>query len=181
MALPTEIHLTLPDWVPAFVANTPCEPTDQGRMAYVLELGKHQVARGTGGPFSAAVFDLDSNEVVAVGVNRVVPTHASIAHAEIMALTLAQQALGVHRLPDNCGLYSSTEPCAQCLGAVPWSGVGRLVCSACAADAEAIGFDEGAKPEDWPAQLEARGIRVVRHLLAERGAALLTSYGGARY
>jgi tRNA(Arg) A34 adenosine deaminase TadA len=57
-------------------------------------------------------------------------------------------------------LYSSTEPCCQCFGALIWAGVTRLVCAATTQDAEDIGFDEGPKPHAWPKELERRGISV---------------------
>jgi tRNA(Arg) A34 adenosine deaminase TadA len=43
----------------------------------------------------------------------------------------------------------STEPCALCLGAIPWSGIRRLVCGARDEDARSIGFDEGEKVPYW--------------------------------
>jgi tRNA(Arg) A34 adenosine deaminase TadA len=67
----------------------------------------------------------------------------------------------------------------MCLGSIPWSGVGRVVCAATGADAELIGFDEGAKPTDWVKSLESRGIRVVRELLREEGRAVLSDYAAA--
>ena len=45
-------------------------------------------------------------------------------------------------------LVASTEPCAQCFGATPWSGVRRLVCGARGSeDARAIGFERGTEPD----------------------------------
>ena len=74
---------------------------------------------------------------------------------------------------------------ARCaLGATLWSGVTRLVCGARAEDAEAIGFDEGPKLPDWAAQLEARGIEVIRDVERGYAAAVLQEYaagGGPVY
>jgi len=81
-------------------------------------------------------------------------------------------------------LVTSVAPCAMCLGAVPWSGVRSLLCGARGEDADAIGFDEGSKPTDWIARLEARGISVKIDLMGESAAAVLQSYqqsGGAIY
>lgn len=72
----------------------------------------------------------------------------------------------------------------MCLGAVMWSGVRRLVCGARGADAEAVGFDEGAKPAAWPEALERRGILVLRDVCREQAAAVLRDYhasGGIIY
>jgi tRNA(Arg) A34 adenosine deaminase TadA len=73
-------------------------------------------------------------------------------------------------------VFSSTEPCAMCLGAIPWSGVGALVTAASDGDARAIGFDEGAKPADWKAGLQERGIGVTDLLLRERAVQVLRRY-----
>jgi len=65
----------------------------------------------------------------------------------------------------------------MCLGAVCWSGVGRVVCGARDEDARRIGFDEGPKPPDWVGALESRGISVVQDILRKEAAAVLTEYG----
>jgi tRNA(Arg) A34 adenosine deaminase TadA len=72
----------------------------------------------------------------------------------------------------------------MCLGAVPWSGVVRLVCGARDEDARAIGFDEGDKPTDWPDLLRRRGIEVLRDVRRTQAAAVLRAYveqGGELY
>ena len=118
-----------------------------------------------GGPFGAAVFERDSGKLIAVGVNRVVGGNCSIAHAEMLALALAQRAVGSYDLGSvrraACELVSSAEPCAMCLGAIPWSGINRVVTAAKDVDARNIGFDEGAKPDDWIKSLNDRGIEVI--------------------
>ena len=81
-------------------------------------------------------------------------------------------------------LVASTEPCAMCFGAIPWSGVRRLVCGAREEDARRIGFDEGPKTSDWVAALEQRGISVARDVYRDEAAAVLRYYvesGGMIY
>ena len=80
----------------------------------------------------------------------------------MVAIMVAQQLVGDF---DLCGegqppyeLVASTEPCAMCLGAIPWSGVRYLVCGARSEDAQRIGFDEGPKPVEWVRSLEKRGM-----------------------
>ena len=48
------------------------------------------------------------------------------AHAELLAIHGALAALGVDRLED-CTLYVTLEPCAQCAGAIVLAKVGRVV------------------------------------------------------
>jgi tRNA(Arg) A34 adenosine deaminase TadA len=152
-------------------------------MAFVIELARHNVANETGGPFGAAVFDLGSGRVLAAGVNVVVPAQCSSAHAEVVALSLAQKALNSHDLGaaglPACELVTSTEPCAMCLGALVWSGVRSMVCGARDADARALGFDEGPKPADWQTELLNRGIEVSTDVHRVEAADVLRDYVAA--
>jgi|GEM_PF-6943307 len=52
------------------------------------------------GPFSAANMDKSSNEVISLGVNRVVSNQCSLNHAEVLALTVAQTRLDHFSLRD---------------------------------------------------------------------------------
>jgi tRNA(Arg) A34 adenosine deaminase TadA len=184
-----DIRLVLPAWVGDFCAQWQGGfVTVADRAAFVVALSRENVLRGTGGPFAAAVFDPQRGMLIAPGVNLVVPACCSSAHAEIVALSIAQQIMETHDLGAAglpvLELVSSTEPCAMCMGAVPWSGVRRLVCCARGEDAEAIGMDEGTKPLDWEAALNERGIAVVRDLCREQAAAVLREYaekGGPIY
>lgn len=155
-------------------------------MGFVIELARENVRAGTGGPFAAAVFSADGGELVSVGVNLVTASGLSMAHAEMVALSLAQHHFGDWDLArhGNLVLVTSCEPCAMCFGAVPWSGVRSLVCGARKEDAEAGGFDEGHKPEDWAASLRARGIEVSEGVLREEAAEVFDFYreqGGVIY
>lgn len=157
-------------------------------MRFVIELASTNVARGTGGPFAAAVFETNTGQLVATGVNLVASTNCSLAHAEMVALANAQQAvghydLGTANIPEH-ELVTSCEPCAMCYGAIPWSGVRRVLCGARGGDAEAIGFDEGPKPKTWMAALQKRGITVVRDLCRAEAITVLQQYaanGGVIY
>jgi len=158
------------------------------RMQLALELARINVAHETGGPFAAAVFEQETGRLVAPGVNMVETAGCCVLHAEMVALTLAQARLGTFDLGAEglpaMELVTTTEPCTMCLGAVIWSGVRRLVCGARDEDAREIGFDEGPKPERWPAQLETRGITVMRDICRTQGRALLMDYrdsGGLIY
>jgi len=152
-------------------------------MALVIEAARMNVARGDGGPFAAGVFERDSGRLVALGVNMVATAGLSILHAEMMALSLAQKTvetfdLAAPGLPAH-DLVASAAPCAMCLGAVPWSGVTRLIVGARGEDVEAVGFDEGAKPADWTEGLKARGIEVLTDVLRTEAAAVLKDYAAA--
>jgi tRNA(Arg) A34 adenosine deaminase TadA len=179
----SELRITIPDWVDECVAAFTGELADEhAQMQLAIALSRENVVRG-GGPFGAIV--VAGSVVVAAGVNRVLDSRLSIAHAEIVALMRAQVALaGAGPVTQPLSLVTSTEPCCQCFGAVVWSGVTRLVCGALKEDAEAIGFDEGPKPSDWPHELERRGISVRQELCREQARAVLAEYqqrGGPIY
>jgi tRNA(Arg) A34 adenosine deaminase TadA len=157
-------------------------------MGLAIRLAELNIKEGTGGPFGAAIFNLDTSTLVAPGTNAVIRSKASIAHAEVIAISLAQRILDTHDLGASgmprTELVTSCEPCAMCLGALTWAGIRSLVCGARDADARAIGFDEGAKPQDWVSGLKARGIRVRRGVKRAEAAAVLQNYlvsGGTIY
>jgi tRNA(Arg) A34 adenosine deaminase TadA len=178
--------LVLPAWVGAFLRKTAAQSVAaENRMPLVIRLAEMNVERGAGGPFAAAVFEIASGRLVSAGVNRVEALGCSICHAEIMALALAQRASGTHDLGDPaCELVTSAEPCAMCMGAIPWSGVRRVVCGARGADVCAVGFDEGAKPLNWEREYASRGIAVQRDVCRAEAVAVLKRYvdnGGTIY
>lgn len=183
MRFPT-LELSLPSWLEEYVENSGrIFPAIEDRMRFVVGLSRMNVRHETGGPFGAAVFDRETGELLAPGVNLVTNANCSVAHAEIVALIIAQQASGSFDLGESgrphYELIASTEPCAMCLGATPWSGVRGLITGARGEDAEAIGFDEGAKPPDWVRALEKRGITVTRDVLRDEAAAVLQEYAAS--
>ena len=182
MKLP-ELTIRLPDWVEDCVKKSPAIfPAMEDRMNFVVDLSRQNIARETGGPFGAAVFDPDGR-LIAPGVNMVIPQNCSILHAEMVAMALAQKVLGRFDLSnggcEKFSLVTSTEPCAMCFGAIPWSGVRRVVCGAARKDAEAVGFDEGPKPANWIAELKQRGIDVITDVCRETAAAVLRDYAAS--
>lgn len=172
-----EFTLTLPDWAVAAMTELPSHlPTVEERMAAVIEFSRQNFRRNTGGPFAAGVFERDSGRLVVIGVNRVVAHNCSSAHAEVMALSLAQQRLGTYDLggpglPAH-QLVVNWRPCAMCYGAVLWSGVRSLVIAGEGPELEQItGFDEGPVHPDWRRELERRGIGLVEDVLRDKALA----------
>jgi tRNA(Arg) A34 adenosine deaminase TadA len=186
---PAKIRIVLPAWVPGFLDRRPTlYPDDEAAMELAIDLSRENVRQGTGGPFGAVVVATETGQLVSAGINLVLSSHCSIAHAEMVALAIAQQGLGGHDLASavsgGCTLVSSAEPCAMCMGAVPWSRVGRVVCGARDEDVRGAGFDEGHKPADWQAAFARRGIAVTRDCLRSRASRVLQEYaqcGGPIY
>ena len=188
MRLP-DVTLRLPDWIEPFLADSDLlYPSAEDRMRLVIRLAQLNIEHQTGGPFGAGIFQCKTGRLIAVGVNLVESLNCSIAHAEIVAIAIAQRVVGSYDLAGQTGvdyeLVTSTEPCAMCLGAIGWSGIRGVVCGARDEDARAIGFDEGAKPHDWVKALEERGISVRWDVLREQAKAVLVEYsehGGLIY
>ncbi len=158
----------------------------------VIELAKRNSMEG-GGPFGAAVFDTHSGKLIAPGVNLVVQNHCSLAHAEAVAIIIAQQVcktydLGSASMP-AMELVSSAQPCIQCYGNLWWSGIQRLIVGARKQDVEEItGFQEGPVPHNWIAQLEERSplppVEVVTDVMRDEVREILRHYiatGGTVY
>ena len=183
-----DFRIKIPAWVGNFLAHSPkVFAALEDRMRFVIALARENVERQTGGPFGAAVFD-SKGTLVAPGINIVVTNNCSILHAEMIAIAMAQKKLGRYDLgnggTDAYELVTSAEPCAMCFGAIPWSGVQRLVCGAQDEDARRIGFDEGPKLSDWQDALENRGIRVACDVLRKEAVEVLDLYvrlGGPIY
>jgi tRNA(Arg) A34 adenosine deaminase TadA len=171
MLHPSEVILTTPDWFQRRVAALPeFLPNPEDRMRLVLDFARANVEHDTGGPFAAGVFERTSGRLVAMGVNRVAPTSCSSAHAEIMALSLAQKRLGVYDLGNSAlpehELVVNWRPCAMCFGAVLWSGVRHLRIAGSGPELEELtGFDEGPIHPDWKDELAKRSISVEEGLL----------------
>ena len=175
-----QVTIQLPSWVDRFVQNAPrIFPSIEDRMSFTIGLSKKNVEHETGGPFGAAVFDPDG-KLIAPGVNLVIPSNCSILHAEMVAIAIAQKTLERFDLSDggnsSYDLFASTEPCAMCFGAIPWSGVSRLICGARDEDARKIGFDEGPKLSDWVDALNRRSISVIRNVLRKEATSVLDVY-----
>jgi tRNA(Arg) A34 adenosine deaminase TadA len=177
---PAALTIELPPWVASF-ARTYVPSADVGqRMAFVIAAAQRAVDEQSGGPFAAAVFEHGSGALVALGVNLVTTQRMSMLHAEMVAIAVAQTRLGTYdlgaaSLPRH-ELVTSTEPCAMCLGAIPWCGVTRVITAARDEDARRIGFDEGAKPDSWQAVLQQRGIAVVTDVQRDAARAVLDRY-----
>lgn len=187
MAINSHCSFELPSWVKPFLADwqQPLSSVSE-RMQLAIALSRESVLQKTGGPFGAVVAHEQTGELVSVGINLVTTAGLSIAHAEMVALSLAQLSSGQWNLSQTgpMQLVTSCEPCAMCFGALPWSGISSLVCGARKQDAEAAGFDEGDKPDQWVGSLQQRGIEVERGVLRSEAAAVLAYYsdnGGQIY
>jgi tRNA(Arg) A34 adenosine deaminase TadA len=177
-----EYRVALPTWIDDALSDEPAViPDREDRMRLVHRLADRNWREGNGGPFAALVAERDSGRIVSIGVNVVLATGVSSAHAEVVALGLAQTAtggwdLGAAGLPAH-ELVVNWRPCIQCYGATMWSGVRRVVVAGEGPELEEITtFDEGPLGADWAEQFEARGIEVVGDVLRDEALAVFRSY-----
>ena len=131
MTLATTFGASLPGWLIDDLPNLPRTfATNEERMRLVNDLADRNWRAGNGGPFAAIVVDDATGELVSVGVNVVLSSGLTAAHAEVTALSLAQTALGRWDLGADgadLALVVNWRPCVQCYGATMWSGVRSLV------------------------------------------------------
>jgi tRNA(Arg) A34 adenosine deaminase TadA len=78
-------------------------------------------------PFGAVI--VKDGKVLARGHNRTHSDRDPTAHGEIVAIRAFAAAHGPEALKGTT-LYTSGEPCCMCMGAIIWSGIGRLVFAA---------------------------------------------------
>ena len=98
-------------------------PTDTDFMRLALEQARQAGGRGEV-PVGAVL--VKDGCVVASGGNQPIAAHDPSAHAEIVALRAAGQALGNYRLDDTV-LYVTLEPCLMCASAIVHARVRRVV------------------------------------------------------
>ena len=64
--------------------------------------------------------------IIGKGHNMTERLNDPTAHAEMIAITAATEAMGGKYLND-CTIYVTVEPCPMCAGALAWSQIGRVV------------------------------------------------------
>lgn len=180
-----KFEVDLPEW--ASQGNQtlpPAIPNLEDRMRAVIQFARLNFERETGGPFAAGIFEKETGKAVVIGVNRVVPTNVSSAHAEIVAISLAQQMLKTFDLGGpgmaDYQLVVNGRPCAMCYGAIIWSGIRSVVIGASGEQIESIaGFDEGPIHPDWQTEYRRRGIEVIENVLAEEACSVFRAFAAS--
>lgn len=182
-ALATSFSARLPDWLIALAPElTTTLASTEDRVRLVNDLAARNWREGNGGPFAAAVVDHATGEVISIGVNVVLSSGLSSTHAEVVALSLAQERLGVWDLgaDRDLELVVNWRTCAMCYGALIWSGVRHLVLAGSGPECEKLtGFDEGPLTADWVQELERRGISVTQGVLREQAVAVFREFGAS--
>jgi tRNA(Arg) A34 adenosine deaminase TadA len=140
---------------------------NETHMRRAIALSLDMMQRGLGGPFGAVI--VKDGAIIAEGHNQVTTTNDPTAHAEMVAIRRACQALGTFSLA-GAEIYTSCEPCPMCLAAIYWARIDRIYFANDRVEAAAIGFDDEFLYREIPLPLSARSIPTLR-LLAEEGRA----------
>jgi len=120
----------------AFSVSADPESFDQEMMLLAMEQARAAEAAGEI-PVGAVILS-PQGDVLALGENRVLRDSDPTAHAEMVALRAAGEALRNYRLV-GCTLYSTLEPCAMCAGAMIHARIARLVFGALDPKTGAVG------------------------------------------
>ncbi|MBL6654975.1 MAG: nucleoside deaminase [Flavobacteriaceae bacterium] len=106
-----------------------------------------------------------NNEIISRSSNMVELLNDSTAHAELIAITSAQNNLNSKNL-ENCTLYTTLEPCMMCYGAIYWSKIKTIVYGS---SDQKRGFSKHIVNVD-------RDIKIIKGVLEEESKELLDSF-----
>ncbi|GHJ36734.1 nucleoside deaminase [Streptomyces sp. TS71-3] len=132
---------------------------DKVDLAYLqraVEISRRALEDERNTPFGALI--VINGEIVAEGTSSVVKLNDPTAHAEVMALRAAGEALGRHLFEDGV-MYASSEPCPMCLVACYWARIPRLVYGANSHDVATYGFEDLQLYRELAFPAEQRSLR----------------------
>lgn len=121
--------------------------THSDYLQQAIDLAAENVESGQGGPYGALI--VKEGKIIAASGNRVTGRLDPTAHAEVMAIRMACQALNDFQLT-GCTLYTSCEPCPMCLGAIYWARLDKVYYACSREDAAAAGFDDSFIYDEIP-------------------------------
>lgn len=139
--------------------------------AYYMRLALEEAAQAAEAeeiPIGAVVVS-PAGKVIGRGRNMTQALNDVTAHAEMLAITAAENTLGAKYLTD-CTLYVTVEPCPMCAGAIGWAQLGRVVYGA--SDPKR-GYTRICRQDATP--LHPR-TQVVAGILAEEAAELMRNF-----
>lgn len=148
--------------------------SDEDFMRQALDLARAAAAAGEA-PIGCVIVDAEGR-VIATGANAPIGRRDPTAHAEILALRQAAEALGNYRLKPELTLYVTLEPCAMCAAAISHARIARVVYGA--SDPKSGGVEQGARVWDQP-QTHWKP-KVTAGVEAEAAATLLKDFFKAR-
>ncbi len=126
--------------------------TDLHFLRLAIEVARRSRERGNH-PFGAVLVGANG-ELLLEAENTVVTEHDLTGHAETNLVRMASRQFGRDFLA-ACTLFTSTEPCAMCAGAIYWSNIGRVVFGLSEAGLSTLTGDD---PENLTMHLPCREV-----------------------
>jgi tRNA(Arg) A34 adenosine deaminase TadA len=105
-----------------------------------IELSLTDIEASYARPFGAVI--VHEGAIVAEAFNTAARSNDPTAHAELNAIRAACVRFASHRLPANCQLYSSAEPCPMCFAASFWAGIAEIYFAVPSQEQAKYGFGE---------------------------------------
>lgn len=135
--------------------------TEQQYLQHAINLALEHSADGMHGPFGAVV--VKDGKIIGEGWNQVVETRDPSAHAEIISIRQASQAIEDFDL-EGATLYTSCEPCPMCFAASYWANIAKIVYASSKNDAAKAGFDDAFIYEEINKDQNDRSVDFVQIL-----------------
>jgi tRNA(Arg) A34 adenosine deaminase TadA len=143
-------------------------------MKRAIAEARKNLARPDGGPFGACI--VKDGKVLAAARNTVLSGDAT-CHAEVNAIRRASRKLGTFDL-SGCVIYSTTEPCPMCFGAIHWARIGAVHYGTLIGDAARAGFNELGISNGKMKALGRSKVKLFSGLLRDECLELFRAWGG---
>lgn len=143
-------------------------------MKHAIAMADKGMSSNAGGPFGCVI--VKDGTIIAEGHNCVTSTNDPTAHAEVVAIRKACEALGSFQL-DDCIVYTSCEPCPMCLGAIYWARPKKVYYACNKVDAANIGFDDQFIYEEIDKPITVRSIPF-EQMLQDEGVTVFDKWAG---
>ncbi|GAA0741355.1 nucleoside deaminase [Gaetbulibacter jejuensis] len=143
-------------------------------MKRAIAMADKGMSSNAGGPFGCVI--VKDGTIIAEGHNCVTSTNDPTAHAEVVAIRKACEALGSFQL-DDCIVYTSCEPCPMCLGAIYWARPKKVYYACNKVDAANIGFDDQFIYEEIDKPITVRSIPF-EQMLQDEGVTVFNKWAG---
>ncbi len=131
------------------------EASIKSYMQEAIRLAEEGMNHNEGGPFGAII--VRDNVIIGRGNNKVLCNNDPTAHAEVVAIRQACEAIGDFQLTD-CIVFTSCEPCPMCMAALYWARVKKIYYACTRMDAAAIQFDDAFIYEEIQKDIHQRAI-----------------------
>jgi tRNA(Arg) A34 adenosine deaminase TadA len=115
-------------------------PADAKFLDRAIELSLTDIEAPYARPFGAVL--VQDGAIVAEAFNTAARSNDPTAHAEVNAIRAACVRFASHRLPANCQLYASAEPCPMCFAASFWAGIGEIYFAVPSQEQSRYGFGD---------------------------------------